>query len=163
MRRCGLFVILLLALSSKAFSNDSTGVGCIMGVTEKTMLSRPVPFIFLCLDDSSECVVTDSRGQFCFDNVSPGYHLVILRTAGFVLYRIDSVWVGPDSCSWKVVEMYEMDEIIHGSCTLLIYWPPLIEFDETQSARRFISEQLRALPALDIYDILRQRGGVVVR
>lgn len=133
-----------------------------MGVVETAETEIPIPFALVSLDEDREIFQADSTGQFCISEIYPGYHYVTAVLDGYYPSRRVYFLVEEDSCDWVVIPMQEAEKeyyvIACGLWTLqiLAYW-------KTQEFRRLTSEDLKVLPASDVYDILRKRGGVTVR
>jgi len=164
MRRSG-GIALVCWLSCGLFSGlvaGATDAGCIAGKVREIKTFEPIPFAVISIDTITAVAQADSSGEFCIDGVAPGLHAIRAQAEGFVLRERDSVLVTADSCA--VVEICMEYEVIEIEGAPIGETPSdlLHDFD-TQALRQLTSERIRNLPAATIYDILRKRGGVVVR
>ncbi len=163
MRWCGVIALVCLlgcCLRSSSVA-DATGAGCIAGKVRVLKTNESVPFALISID-SIPVAQADSIGEFHIHGVAPGLHAICAQEDGFVLRTLDSVLVTADSCT--CVDLHMEPEVIEVDGIPISITPSdLLHIVDTQAQRQLTSETIRNLPAATIYDILRQRGGVVVR
>lgn len=156
-KRITLLVTLIFFSFSVLLFSGTTGK--IKGKITDRDTKEPLIGANIILEGTSLGAATDLNGDYFIINVPPGKYTLIVSYIGYQRTRIVDVEVFVDRTLTRDVELvsssYQTGEVV------IIAQREKIEMDRTNTASYISSQQIEALPALEIGDLLQLQAGIV--
>jgi len=151
----GLALFLALMVTSITFAGTKGKIaGIVIDEFGETLIGVQV-FI----EGTTRGALTDIDGKFTILNLDPGTYTVVFSYIGFSTVRVEKVEVIVDKTT--TVDMTMTEEVIEGQEIVVTAERPIVEKDRTTTTAYISSEQLEALPLVNISEAINQQAGVV--
>ena len=119
---------------------------------------NPIPTATVVVEGTTRGVATDLDGRYSL-LLRPGTYTLVFRFVGFATARAESVPVRIDQTTTFDVTLRE--EAIAGEEVVVTAERPLVEADRTTTTSVVDAEQLEALPAVNLQEVINLQAGVV--
>ena len=151
-------VLLALACGFAAFAGTT---GKISGVVRDQKTSEPLPGVNVVVDGTSLGASTDIDGRYTILNVPPGRHKLLASFIGYRRFEISNVSVAVDFTTPLDILLTE-GSVELDAVVVQAERSPLIRQDLTNPVASITSENIDALPVLEISEVIGLQAGVVV-
>ncbi len=151
-------VLLALACGFAAFAGTT---GKISGVVRDQKTSEPLPGVNVVVDGTSLGASTDIDGRYTILNVPPGRHKLVASFIGYRRFEISNVSVSVDFTTTLDILLTE-GSVELDAVVVQAERSPLIRQDLTNPVASITSENIDALPVLEISEVIGLQAGVVV-
>ena len=151
-------VLLALACGFAAFAGTT---GKISGVVRDQKTSEPLPGVNVVVDGTSLGASTDIDGRYTILNVPPGRHKLLASFIGYRRFEISNVSVAVDFTTSLDILLTE-GSVELDAVVVQAERSPLIRQDLTNPVASITSENIDALPVLEISEVIGLQAGVVV-
>jgi len=152
----GFFVIVLSVLIASVAYTATTGK--ISGVITDNETGEPLPGVNVVLQGTSLGAATDSEGQFVILNVPPDTYTLQASMIGYATHTVSNVRVEIELTTTIDIQMRQ--EAIAGEQVEVVAERKIIKKDVSASQRSVTSDEIEALPASDVGDVLGMKAGI---
>jgi outer membrane receptor protein involved in Fe transport len=150
--------LLALAGALAAFAGTT---GKISGIVRDQKSSEALPGVNVVVDGTSLGASTDIDGRYTILNVPPGRHKLIASFIGYRRFEIGNVQVSVDFTTTLDIALTE-GSVELDAVVVQAERSPLIRQDLTNPVASITSENIDALPVLEISEVIGLQAGVVV-
>lgn len=155
MKRFTLLLFALLMISDPLLAGTK---GKIAGkVVDES--GEPLIGVQVFIEGTTKGVLTDIDGKYTIVNLDPGKYTVVFSYIGFATTRVQEVEVIVDKTT--EVDVTLVEEVIEGQEIVVTAERPIVEKDRTTTTAYISSEQLEALPIVNLSEAINQQAGVV--
>ncbi len=155
MKRFALLLFALLMISDTLLAQTK---GKIAGkVVDES--GEPLIGVQVFIENTTRGVLTDIDGKYTIVNLDPGKYTVVFSYIGFATTRVQEVEVILGLTTDVDVTLRE--EVIEGQEIVVTAERPIVEKDRTTTTAYISSEQLEALPIVNLSEAINQQAGVV--
>ncbi|WP_420455688.1 TonB-dependent receptor [Rubrivirga sp.] len=155
MHRALLTLALLAAAVAAPAAAQSTGR---VAGTVTDADGNPMPAVNVVVDGTTRGVATNVDGEYSL-LLRPGTYTLLYRFVGYATARAEDVSVRIDQTTTFDVTLRE--ESLGGEEVVVTAERPLVETDRTTTKAVVDSEQLDALPAINLQEVVNLQAGVV--
>lgn len=151
-------IILIVITVTAAFSQNR---GSIYGVVTDMKTGEPLPGANIVVKGTYKGASADLSGNYFISEVSPGYYDIECSVLGYKVHMAAGVVIGAGE-KYRLDFKMEPTVLALGEEIVIIGERPLLDVDNTSSARVLDSREIETAIAEDISDLITKQAGVVM-
>ncbi|MGE5458173.1 MAG: carboxypeptidase-like regulatory domain-containing protein, partial [Methanococcaceae archaeon] len=153
-------LILLFIILSCFAQNFAQNKGRLEGKVVDAKTKEDLPGVNVVIQGTYYGTVSDVKGQFSLNNVTPGTYTVKVSFIGYKNLQFTAVKIEPGKTKSLDVKMEE-SALTLDKDVIIIGEKPLVDVEETQSKRTISRDEIEMASVENISDLVVQQSGVV--